>query len=82
MNLKDRIFSLFKYKSPEKHDFVLLEDDESDKSSNSSQSIKNDTNIPYICTLSMFMQLFAYIYGHCIPKSVLTQSFSTFSAIV
>ena len=44
MNLKDRIFSLFKYKSPEKHDFVLLEDDESDKSSNSSQSIKNDTN--------------------------------------
>lgn len=45
MNLKDRIFSLFKYNSPEKHDFVLLEDDESDKSSNSSQSIKNDTNI-------------------------------------
>ena len=30
MNLKDRIFSLFKYKSPEKHNFVLLEDDESD----------------------------------------------------
>ena len=46
MNLKDIISSLFKYKPPEKHNFVLLEDDESDKNSNGSQNIKNDTNIP------------------------------------
>ncbi len=80
MNLKDRIFSLFKYKSPEKHNFVLLEDDESDKSSNSSQSIKNDTNIPetknIFPALSVNLEYVKTKYNSMINSDIIIREFT------
>lgn len=80
MNLKDIIFSLFKYKSPEKHNFVLLEDDESDKSSNSSQSIKNDTNIPetknIFPALSVNLEYVKTKYNSMINSDIIIREFT------
>ena len=46
MGLKDLISSLFTYKQPEKHSFVLLESNDEESNSNNNQNSKNTASVP------------------------------------
>ena len=80
MGLKDLISSLFTYKQPEKHSFVLLESNDEESNSNNNQNSKNNASVPetkkIFPALSVNLEYVKTKYNSMINSDIIIREFT------